>query len=50
MLLGSPPDMVHAAPAHGTHIRMQNSAMFALSAAFIIHYFFMNCKAENVGL
>jgi len=27
MLLGSPPDMVHAAPAHGAHIRMQNSAM-----------------------
>ena len=42
MLLGSPPDMVHAAPAHGAHV--------ALSAAFIIHYFFMNCKAENVGL
>ena len=29
MLLGSPPDMVHRAPAHGAHIRMQNSAIYS---------------------
>ncbi len=47
MLLGSPPDMVHRAPAHGAHIRMQNSAITALSAFCIILYPLQNCKGRG---
>ena len=44
MLLGSPPDMVHADPAHGAHIRMQNSAKCPVRYQIIIQQFAADCK------